>query len=152
MILSDVSIKRPVFATVVSLLLIVLGIASLMRLPIREYPAIDPPVVSVTTQYVGASAAVVDTQITELIEAAVAGIEGIKFISSQSRDERSQVTIEFRLTRTSTPPRTTCATAWRARSRGCRNRRTRRWCRRWTAMPARSSGSRWCPNSSPAWT
>ena len=99
MILSDVSIKRPVFATVVSLLLIVLGIASLMRLPIREYPAIDPPVVSVTTQYRGASAAVVDTQITELIEAAVAGIEGIKFITSTSRDERSQVTIEFRLTR-----------------------------------------------------
>ena len=99
MILSDVSIKRPVFATVVSLMLIVLGIASLMRLPIREYPAIDPPVVSVTTQYRGATAAVVDTQITELVEAAVAGIEGIKFITSQSRDERSQVTIQFRLTR-----------------------------------------------------
>ena len=99
MILSDISIKRPVFAMVVSLMLIVLGIASLMRLPIREYPAIDPPVVSVTTQYRGASAAVVDTQITELLEAAVAGIEGIKFITSQSRDERSQITIEFRLTR-----------------------------------------------------
>jgi multidrug efflux pump len=99
MILSDISIKRPVFATVISLLLIVLGIASLMRLPIREYPAIDPPVVSVTTQYRGASAAVVDTQITELIEAAVAGIEGIRFITSNSRDERSQVTIEFNLTR-----------------------------------------------------
>jgi multidrug efflux pump len=99
MVLSDVSIKRPVFATVISLMLIVLGIASLMRLPVREYPAIDPPVVSVTTQYLGASAAVVDTQITELIEAAVAGIEGIKIISSQSRDERSQITLEFRLTR-----------------------------------------------------
>ena len=99
MILSDVSIKRPVFATVVSLLLIVLGLASLARLPIREYPAIDPPIVSVTTTYTGASAAVVDTQITELIEAAVAGIEGIKIISSQSRDERSQVTLEFNLSR-----------------------------------------------------
>ncbi len=99
MILSDISIKRPVFATVLSLMLIVLGLASVMKLPIREYPAIDPPVVSVTTQYRGASAAVVDTQITELIEAAVAGIEGIKFITSASRDERSQVTIEFRLTR-----------------------------------------------------
>ncbi len=99
MILSDISIKRPVFATVISLMLIVLGLASVMRLPIREYPAIDPPVVSVTTQYRGASAAVVDTQITELIEAAVAGIEGIKFITSTSRDERSQVTIEFRLSR-----------------------------------------------------
>ena len=99
MVLSDISIKRPVFATVISLMLIVLGIASLIRLPIREYPAIDPPVVSITTQYRGASAAVVDTQITELIEAAVAGIEGIKFITSASRDERSQVTIEFRLSR-----------------------------------------------------
>ena len=99
MVLSDVSIKRPVFATVVSLLLIVLGLASLFRLPVREYPAIDPPIISVTTTYSGASAAVVDTQITELIEAAVAGIEGIKTISSQSRDERSQVTLEFRLNR-----------------------------------------------------
>jgi multidrug efflux pump len=99
MVLSDVSIKRPVFATVVSLLLIVLGMASLMTLPVRELPAIDPPVVSVTTSYRGASAAVVDTQVTELIEAAVAGIEGIKTITSQSRDERSQVTIEFLLSR-----------------------------------------------------
>lgn len=99
MVLSDVSIKRPVFATVISLMLMVLGLAALMRLPVREYPAIDPPVVSVTTTYRGASAAVVDTQITEILEAAVAGIEGIKFITSQSRDERSQITIEFRLSR-----------------------------------------------------
>jgi multidrug efflux pump len=99
MSLTDLSIKRPVFATVVSLLMIVLGIASMMRLPIRELPQIDPPIIQVTTQYTGASAAVVDTQITELIEGAVAGIEGIKTITSQSRDERSQVIIEFRLTR-----------------------------------------------------
>jgi multidrug efflux pump len=99
MVLSDISIRRPVFAMVVSLLLVVLGAFAMMRLPIREYPAIDPPIVSITTTYTGASAAVVDSQITELIEAAVAGIEGIKTISSQSRDERSQVTIEFRLTR-----------------------------------------------------
>ncbi|NKC31514.1 efflux RND transporter permease subunit [Falsiroseomonas selenitidurans] len=99
MVLSDVSIKRPVFAMVISLLLIVLGMASLAKLPIREYPAIDPPIVSVTTTYLGASAAVVDTQITEIIEAAVAGIEGIKLMSSTSRDERSQVTMEFQLSR-----------------------------------------------------
>ena len=99
MSLTDLSIKRPVFATVVSLMMIVLGIASLMSLPIRELPQIDPPVVQVTTTYTGASAAVVDTQITELIEGAVAGIEGIKTISSQSRDERSQVVIEFKLNR-----------------------------------------------------
>jgi len=99
MVLSDVSIKRPVFATVISLMLVVLGLASFLKLPVREYPAIDPPVVSVTTTYRGASAPVVESQVTEIIEGAVAGIEGIKTISSQSRDERSQVTIEFSLSR-----------------------------------------------------
>ncbi|WP_426957231.1 efflux RND transporter permease subunit [Muricoccus radiodurans] len=99
MVLSDVSIKRPVFASVISLLLIVMGGVSVFRLPVREYPAIDPPIVSITTTYTGASAAVVDTQITELIEAAVAGIEGVKIMSSFSRDERSNVTLEFRLNR-----------------------------------------------------
>jgi multidrug efflux pump len=99
MILSDISIKRPVFATVISLLLVVVGMASFFQLPVREYPAIDPPVISITTVYRGASAAVVDNQITEIIEAAVAGIEGIRIITSQSRDERSQITIEFVLSR-----------------------------------------------------
>ncbi len=99
MVLSDISIKRPVFATVMSLLLVVLGIASFLRLPVRELPAIDPPIVSVTTTYRGAAAPVVETQVTEIIEGAIAGIEGIKMISSTSRDERSQVTIEFRLGR-----------------------------------------------------
>jgi multidrug efflux pump len=98
-VLSDISIKRPVFATVISLLLVVLGMVALFKLPVREYPAIDPPIVSITTTYTGASAGVVDTQITELIESAVAGIEGIKTLTSFSRDERSVVTLEFRLTR-----------------------------------------------------
>ena len=96
MVLSDVSIKRPVFATVISLMLTVLGIFALLRMPIREYPAIDPPIIQITTTYRGASAPVVDSQITEILEGAVAGIEGIKTISSQSRDERSQITLEFR--------------------------------------------------------
>jgi multidrug efflux pump len=99
MVLSDVSIKRPVFATVISLLLIVLGLASFQKLPIRELPDIDPPIVSVTTTYKGASAPIVESQITAIIESAIAGIEGIKTISSVSRDERSQVRVEFRLTR-----------------------------------------------------
>jgi multidrug efflux pump len=99
MILSDVSIKRPVFATVLSLILVVLGLAAGSRLPVREYPAIDPPIVSVTTIYKGASNEVMESRITELVEAAVAGIEGIKTISSISREERSNVTIEFHLTR-----------------------------------------------------
>lgn len=99
MSLTDISIKRPVFATVISLLMVVIGLASLLRLPVRELPQIDPPVVQVTTTYTGAGAAVVDTQITEILESAVAGIEGIKTITSQSRDERSQITIEFNLNR-----------------------------------------------------
>jgi multidrug efflux pump len=99
MVLSDVSIKRPVFATVLSLILVVLGLAAGSRLPVREYPAIDPPIVSVTTVYKGASNEVMESRITELVEAAVAGIEGVKTISSISREERSNVTIEFHLTR-----------------------------------------------------
>ena len=99
MVLSDTSIKRPVFATVISLMLIVLGLAALFKMPIREYPKIDPPIIQIVTTYRGASAPVVDNQITEILEGAVAGIEGIKSIQSQSRDERSQITLEFRLTR-----------------------------------------------------
>ncbi|MBL8805498.1 MAG: efflux RND transporter permease subunit [Rhodospirillales bacterium] len=99
MLLSDVSIQRPVFATVISLMIVVLGIASFSRLPVREYPAIDPPIVSVTTVYKGASNQVVETRVTEIVEAAVAGIEGVKEIRSNSREERSNVTIEFRLDR-----------------------------------------------------
>jgi multidrug efflux pump len=77
MILSDVSVKRPVFAAVISLLLIVFGLVSFGRLPLREYPDIDPPVVTIETLYPGASANVVETRITELIEERIAGVEGI---------------------------------------------------------------------------
>ena len=99
MVLSDISIKRPVFATVLSLLVVVLGIAAFQRLPVREYPAIDPPIVSVTTIYKGAANQVVETRVTEIVEGAVAGIEGVKAITSNSREERSNVSIEFRLDR-----------------------------------------------------
>jgi multidrug efflux pump len=95
MILSDISVKRPVFASVLSLLLVVFGLVAFNGLPLREYPDIDPPVVSVVTLYPGASANVVETQITQLIEERLAGIEGIRSISSQSEDGRSAVTIEF---------------------------------------------------------
>lgn len=97
--LSDISIQRPVFATVLSLLLIVLGIMSFQRLTVRELPAIDPPVVSVDVSYPGASAAVVETRITQLLESALAGIEGINTIESSSRNGRASVTIEFSLNR-----------------------------------------------------
>jgi multidrug efflux pump len=98
-VLSDVSIKRPVFATVVSLVLVIFGLFSFTRLSIREYPNIDVPIVSVTTTYTGASAAVIESQITQIIENSVSGIEGIRSIVSSSRDGSSLVTVEFRLSR-----------------------------------------------------
>ncbi|HVF34440.1 MAG TPA: efflux RND transporter permease subunit [Candidatus Saccharimonadia bacterium] len=99
MVLSDISIRRPVFAMVLSLLLIVLGTIAFMRLPLRELPNIDPPIVSIETNYPGASAAVVETRITQIVEDAVSGIEGVDVINSQSRNGRSGVTIEFTLAR-----------------------------------------------------
>ncbi|MDR7099710.1 multidrug efflux pump [Lysobacter niabensis] len=99
MLLSDVSIKRPVFATVMSLILIVLGVVSFTRLPLRELPDVDPPVVSVTTTYTGASAAVVESRITQVLEDAISGIEGVDLITAASRNGRSDITIEFTLTR-----------------------------------------------------
>jgi multidrug efflux pump len=99
MIISEISVRRPVFATVISLLLIIFGLVSLDRLPTREYPDIDRPFVSITTNYTGASAAVIETKITQPIEDAIAGIEGILKIESESEDERSQVRIEFDVSR-----------------------------------------------------
>ena len=96
---SDIFIRRPVFAIVVSLLLVVGGIASLINLPVREYPSVDRPVVSVSTIYRGASNEVIESRVTEVIEGAVAGIEGISQIGSESRNERSSVTIEFDVAR-----------------------------------------------------
>lgn len=99
MILSDISVKRPVFAMVVSLLLITFGALSFRNLPLRELPNIDPPVVSVETTYRGASAAIVDTRVTEVIEDAISGIDGIETIESSSQDGRSSISIEFSLER-----------------------------------------------------
>jgi multidrug efflux pump len=97
--LSDVSIQRPVFASVISLLLCVAGIAGLMSLPVREYPQIDSPVVSINTAYKGASNEVIESRVTEVIERAVAGIEGITNISSFSQNDRSSISIEFDVSR-----------------------------------------------------
>ena len=97
--LSDVSIQRPVFATVMSLLLMVLGIMAFSRLTLRELPAIDPPIVSVDVNYPGASAAVVETRITQVLEDSLSGIEGIETLQSRSRNGRSSVTLEFTLNR-----------------------------------------------------
>lgn len=99
MFLSDVSVKRPVFASVLALILIIFGIVSFDRLPLREYPDIDPPIVTVSVNYPGASANIVETRITQVIEERVAGVEGIKYISSSSNDGRSRVTLEFNVNR-----------------------------------------------------
>jgi len=99
MILSDTSIKRPVFATVLSLLLVAFGVLSFLNLPLREYPDIDPPIVSIETTYPGAAASIVETRITDVIEERIAGIEGIRQVESTSEDGESNITIEFSVDR-----------------------------------------------------
>lgn len=97
--LSDTSIKRPVLATVVSLLLLAVGMMSFDRMSLREYPNVDPPVVTIDTTYLGASAQVVESRITKRIEDRIAGISGIEYMSSQSTDGRSKITVEFSINR-----------------------------------------------------
>ncbi|MGO4124417.1 efflux RND transporter permease subunit [Inquilinus sp. YAF38] len=99
MVLSDTAIKRPVFAVVVSLLLVVLGVFAFQRLTVREYPNIDPPVVSISTTYEGASAQVIESQITQVIEEGVAGVAGIRTMRSTSQEGRSSVRLEFDIER-----------------------------------------------------
>jgi multidrug efflux pump len=99
MILSDLAVKRPVLATVASLLLIAFGLIAFRTLPLRELPAVDPPIVSVTTQYRGASAEIVESRITQIIEDQLTGIEGLALIEASSRDGRSSVRVEFDLNR-----------------------------------------------------
>ncbi|MDT8377052.1 MAG: efflux RND transporter permease subunit [Mariprofundaceae bacterium] len=97
--LSDTSVRRPVLALVLNLLLVVFGILSFTHLPLREYPDIDPPIVSITTVYPGAAANVVETRITEVIEDRIAGIEGVRSITSKSSDGRSDISIRFNINR-----------------------------------------------------
>lgn len=97
MTLSDLSIKRPVLAIVLSLLIILFGLVGYSSLGVREYPSVDPPIISVRTTYTGANADIIESQITEIIEEAISGVQGIKNISSISSDGRSSITIEFDL-------------------------------------------------------
>ena len=92
---SALCIRRPVFATVLSLIIVLLGLAAYQRLTVREYPNIDPPVVTVRTDYPGASARIIETQVTQVLEDSLAGIEGIDYISSTSREGTSFVNIRF---------------------------------------------------------
>ena len=97
--LSDTSIRRPVLATVLSAVLLIFGLFAFDRLTVREYPDIDRPVISIGTTYRGASAPIIETQVTQVVEDAVAGISGIETISSTSREESSSVNIEFEAAR-----------------------------------------------------
>jgi len=99
MVLSDLSIKRPVLATVMSLVVVLIGLISYDRLTVREYPNIDEPVVNVETTYRGATAEIIESQITQPLEESLAGIEGIEVMTSISRTEKSQITVKFKLSR-----------------------------------------------------
>ena len=95
--ISETSIRRPVFATVMSLLLVLVGIVSFGKLSLREYPRIDEPVVTVSTRLVGASSEVIETQVTKPLEDSIAGIDGVDILTSISRSEQSQITVRFKL-------------------------------------------------------
>jgi multidrug efflux pump len=97
--IAEISIRRPVFATVISLMLIIFGMVCLQRISVREYPDITRPVVSISTTYRGASATVIENKITQVIEDRIAGIEGIEKITSSSVDERSNINVEFSVDR-----------------------------------------------------
>ncbi|HNE40429.1 efflux RND transporter permease subunit [Accumulibacter sp.] len=97
--ISDLCIRRPVFATVLSLAIMLVGLVSYTRLPVREYPKIDEPVVTVDTTYRGASAEIVESQISKPLEDSLAGIEGVDVITSISRQENSQISVRFKLER-----------------------------------------------------
>lgn len=97
--ITDTAVKRPIFAIVINLLLLTFGLVAFSMLPLREYPDIESPIVSVSTNYTGASAEVVETKITQVLENRISGIEGIKSITSSSRNGRSNITIEFTISR-----------------------------------------------------
>ena len=97
--LPEICVKRPVFATVMSLVILLIGLISYTRLSVREYPRIDEPVVSVNTTYRGASAEVVESQVTKILEDSLSGIEGVEVMTSQSRSEQSRINVRFTLKR-----------------------------------------------------
>ncbi|RYF89113.1 MAG: efflux RND transporter permease subunit, partial [Caulobacteraceae bacterium] len=95
--LSDLSVRRPIFAAVAAIILCVIGLAAFTALPIRELPNVDPPIVSISTNYRGASAEVIEERITQVIERQVSGVQGIDRVNSSSRDGVSRVNITFTL-------------------------------------------------------
>ncbi len=99
MFLSDISIKRPVLATVMTMLIVLVGLIAYNRLSVREYPNIDEPTISITTRYPGASPKIIETEVTKIIEDGISGLEEIKTLTSVSLQEQSQITIKFNMER-----------------------------------------------------
>ena len=97
MSLSSICIKRPVLATVINVIVILVGCIGISYLGVRDYPSVDPPIITVTTSFTGANADVIETQITEPLEAAINGVPGIRSLTSSSSDGRSRITVEFNL-------------------------------------------------------
>src|SRR5690348_1068855 len=97
MSLPSISLRRPVLAIVMSIIIVIFGIVGFTFLGVRDYPAIDPPVISVRTSYTGANADIMESQVTQPLEKAINGIAGIKDISSTSSQGTSNITVEFDL-------------------------------------------------------
>ena len=97
--LSETSIRRPVLASVMSLLLVLIGLVSFKQLSLREYPRIDEPLVNVSTRLLGASSEVIESQVTKPLEDSIAGIDGVDIMTSVSRTESSQITVRFKLSK-----------------------------------------------------
>src|SRR6187402_66484 len=95
--ISSVSIERPVLASVIAILIVLFGAIGFGFLGVREYPSVDPPVITVTTNYIGANADIIESQITEVLEESINGIAGIRTLTSVSSDGRSTITVEFEL-------------------------------------------------------
>ena len=95
--ISSVSINRPVLASVISILIVLFGVIGFGFLGVREYPSVDPPIITVTTNYVGANADIIESQVTEVLEESINGIAGIRTLTSVSSDGRSTITVEFEL-------------------------------------------------------
>ncbi len=126
MVLSDISVRRPVIAAVLSLLIVAFGLVAFDRLPLREYPDIDPPVVTIETEYPGAAAEVVETRITEVIEERIAGIEASPSSSPPARTASRRSPSSSAVAAMSMPPPTISVTASPASSTTCRPTPTRR--------------------------
>jgi multidrug efflux pump len=135
---TDVFVKRPVLAVVISLLIVLLGVLGFVKLPVRETPQVDNPIVTVTTVWPSADPAIVESDVTEQLERQLNGIEGVRTITSTSQDGRSRSRSSSISGGTSRPPRTTCGAWCRARGRRCPTRSTSRSSRRRTRSARRS--------------